>query len=48
MVDWITEQEICDWLKVKRGTVYKWRKSGMPYIGKPRSIRYNKEEVKNG
>ena len=45
MADWITEQELCEWLKVKRMTAYRWRKAGMPYIGKTKSIRYNKDEV---
>lgn len=45
MADWITEQELCEWLKIKRLTAYRWRKDGMPYIGSRKSIRYNKEEV---
>lgn len=45
MADWITEQELCEWLKIERMTAYRWRKEGMPYIGKTKSIRYNKEEV---
>lgn len=45
MADWITEQELCEWLKIKRMTAYRWRKAGMPYIGNRKSIRYNKEEV---
>lgn len=45
MAEWITEYELCEWLKIKRLTAYRWRKDGMPYIGKTKSIRYNKEEV---
>lgn len=45
MADWITEQELCNWLKIHRVTAYKWRKEGMPYIGRRKSIRYNKEQV---
>lgn len=45
MSDWITEKDLCEWLKIKRLTAYRWRKAGMPYIGKTKSIRYNKEEV---
>jgi len=47
MADWITEEEFCKWLKVKRITAYRWRKEGMPFIGKKGSVRYNKEEVEN-
>ncbi len=45
MADWITESELCDWLKINRTTAWRWRKEGMPYIGSKGSIRYNKEEV---
>lgn len=45
MADWVTEQELCEWLKINRVTAYRWRKAGMPYMGKSKSIRYNKEEV---
>jgi excisionase family DNA binding protein len=45
MSEWITEQDLCEWLKIERMTAYRWRKSGMPYIGKRKSIRYNKEQV---
>ncbi|WP_347491172.1 helix-turn-helix domain-containing protein [Desulfoscipio sp. XC116] len=45
MADWITEEELCEWLKIKRMTAYRWRKAGMPHIGSRKSIRYNKEEV---
>jgi predicted site-specific integrase-resolvase len=45
MAEWITEKELCEWLKINRNTAWRWRKNGMPYIGKAKSIRYNKEEV---
>ena len=45
MADWITEGELCEWLKIKRMTAYRWRKEGMPYIGKRKSIRHSKEQV---
>jgi predicted site-specific integrase-resolvase len=45
MAEWITESDLCEWLRINRATAYRWRKEGMPYIGKTKSIRYNKEEV---
>lgn len=45
MADWITEKELCEWLKIERMTAYRWRKQGLPHIGSRKSIRYNKEEV---
>jgi len=47
MADWITEQQLCDWLNINRITAWRRRKEGMPFIGKKGSIRYNKEEVEN-
>ena len=41
----VTEKELCEWLKITAMTAYRWRKNGMPYIGKKKSIRYSKEEV---
>lgn len=45
MADWITEKELCEWLKIERMTAYRWRKQGLPHIGSRKSIRYNKTEV---
>lgn len=45
MAEWITEEELCKWLKIKRMTAYRWRKEGLPHIGTRKSIRYNKEQV---
>lgn len=45
LADWITEDELCEWLNIVRTTAWRWRKEGMPYIGKKKSIRYNKAEV---
>jgi len=43
--DLITTPELCKWLKITRGTAWKWRKRGMPHIGQGKSIRYEKEKV---
>ncbi len=45
MAEWITEQELCEWLRIQRMTAYRWRKLGLPYMGKRKCIRYNKQEV---
>jgi excisionase family DNA binding protein len=42
----LTEKEFCQWLRISRSTALRWRRDGMPYIGRGRSIRYNKAEVK--
>jgi predicted site-specific integrase-resolvase len=42
----ITTPELCDWLRITRQTASRWRQEGMPYYGKARSLRYDKEEVK--
>lgn len=41
----LTQDELCQWLKITPMTAYRWRKDGMPYMGKGRFIRYRKSEV---
>lgn len=41
----ITTKELCEWLKISKATASNWRKQGMPYYGKDRSLRYRKSEV---
>jgi phage terminase Nu1 subunit (DNA packaging protein) len=45
MEGFITEKELCDIFKVDRSTAWRWRKEGMPYLGKKGSIRYDKNKV---
>jgi len=45
MEEFISTTELCNWLKVCRATVLKWRNQGLPYYGKDRSLRYMKSEV---
>lgn len=45
MAEWITEKELCERLQISSTTAWRWRKEGMPYAGKKKSIRYNLEEV---
>jgi len=46
MAEYLTEKELCEWLKISRSTAVRLRRKGMPFvkIGK-RFVRYNKEEV---
>jgi len=41
----LTTSELCEWLKITRGTAWKWREKGMPYIGSGKMMRYRKSEV---
>ncbi|MBE3584853.1 MAG: helix-turn-helix domain-containing protein [Thermoanaerobacter sp.] len=45
MDELMTQEELCKWLKISPMTAYRWRKKGMPYIGKGKSIRYEKKAV---
>lgn len=41
----ITTPELCEWLKISKATASRWRSTGMPFYGKGRTLRYEKEEV---
>jgi len=41
----LTTPELCKWLKIGRATAWRWRQEGMPYIGKGKSLRYQKSAV---
>ncbi|SHF60633.1 transcriptional regulator, AlpA family [Desulforamulus putei DSM 12395] len=41
----LTTDEICEWLKVTRRTIERWRKNGLPFFKIGSSVRFNKEEV---
>jgi excisionase family DNA binding protein len=41
----LTTPELCKWLKISRGTAWRWREEGMPYIGQGKSLRYRKADV---
>lgn len=43
--EFITTTELCEWLKVAKSTVSRWRNNGLPHYGKTRAYRYKKEEV---
>ncbi|WP_109431824.1 helix-turn-helix domain-containing protein [Sulfoacidibacillus thermotolerans] len=42
---YMTTSELCDWLRITRTTVWKWRKEGMPYHGSGKALRYKRYEV---
>jgi hypothetical protein len=41
----ITEKELLSRLQVNRGTLFKWRKEGLPHIKVGRVIRYDYSDV---
>lgn len=41
----LTQDELCEWLRVTPMTVYRWRKAGMPHLGSRKSLRYEKAKV---
>lgn len=43
--DFITVEQLCEWLNISRKTSERWRKSGMPYIKQGRLIRFDKTAV---
>lgn len=43
--EYLTETELCEWLKVSRSSVLRWRAEGMPFIKFARSVRYEREKV---
>lgn len=41
----LTQPELCMLFRIKYITAWRWRKKGMPYIGKKRTIRYRIYDV---
>jgi len=41
----MTTKELCEWLRIGKATASRWRYQGMPYTGRERSLRYDREEV---
>lgn len=41
----LTTKDLCEWIKVAKSTITRWRRAGMPYYGKTRAYRYKKSEV---
>lgn len=47
MGEYITENQLCEWLKISKSTAIRWRKGGMPYTKVDKAIRYDKDKVQN-
>lgn len=45
MEEYLTQQELCKWLKISTATAWRWRKEGMPYIKHGNSVRFDKAKV---
>ena len=41
----ISVDELCEWLKISRRTSERWRRSGMPFIKQGSTIRFDKDAV---
>lgn len=44
-LEFITDAELCELLKVTRQATYNWRVQGMPYRKMGKLVRYNYKEV---
>jgi len=42
----LTEKELCQWLQISRATAWRWRKEGMPYLKHGKSLRFEKDKVR--
>ncbi|NLV63679.1 MAG: helix-turn-helix domain-containing protein [Clostridiaceae bacterium] len=45
MGEFLTESQLCEWLKISRSTAVRWRKNGMPFTKVSKAIRYDKDKV---
>lgn len=45
MEEFLTKKDLCQWLKVSRATVDRWRQEGMPSKKIGRGVRFEKEAV---
>jgi excisionase family DNA binding protein len=43
--EFLTTDELCEWLKITRRTIERWRKGGLPFYKIGSSVRFKKEEV---
>lgn len=43
--EFLTTDELCEWLKTTRRTIERWRKNGLPFYKIGSSVRFKKEEV---
>jgi excisionase family DNA binding protein len=45
MENLMTTKELCDYLKLSRMTIERYRKAGLPYITIGKNIRFEKDKV---
>lgn len=45
MGDFLTENELGEWLKLSRSTIVRLRKEGMPFVKLGKAVRYDKDKV---
>lgn len=45
MGEFLTEKQLCEWLKISRSTAIRWRKNGLPFAKVNKSVRYDKDKV---
>ncbi|WP_277669102.1 helix-turn-helix domain-containing protein [Caproiciproducens galactitolivorans] len=43
--EYLTQQEVCSWLKISLATLWRWRKEGLPYVKYGNSVRFKETEV---
>lgn len=41
----LTTIQLCEWLKIGKSTVSRWKAQGLPYVGTTRHLLYNKSDV---
>lgn len=42
---YLTTIELCEWLKISRATLDRWRKKGLPFVKVDKAVRFDKDEV---
>ncbi|MDA8337004.1 MAG: helix-turn-helix domain-containing protein [Peptococcaceae bacterium] len=45
MKEYLTQKELCKWLKISPVTLWRWRRAGLPYFKYGNTVRFNPEEV---
>jgi len=43
--EYITTEELCQWLKISKNTANNWRRLGLPFVRFGNTVRYEKVKV---
>ena len=43
--EYITTEELCQWLKISKNTANNWRRRGLPFVRFGNTVRYEKLKV---